>query len=202
MASSFRSCVFVLSVLAATALPVKAAEPRSSQPVSVEAESSDVDYRSSRVVFNRVRISQGDLVVEAERAVATGLDFRASRWELAGQVQISGTEGRLRSDSAVVSFRDNRVARAEIAGTPAEFAGTGDRRIAHGRAGQIVYDVAAGTVRLSGNAWLSDGRNDITGETLVYSMREKRVMATADEQGSERVRITINPQPPPERPTP
>ena len=65
MASSFRNCGFVLSVLAAAALPVRAAEPRASQPVSVEAESSDVDYRSSRVVFNRVRITQGDLVVEA-----------------------------------------------------------------------------------------------------------------------------------------
>lgn len=202
MASSSRSCVLVLSVLAAAAVPVRAAEHRSLQPVSVEAESSDVDYRSSRVVFDRVRITQGDLVVEARRAVATGLDFRASRWELTGQVQITGTEGRLQSDSAVVTFRDNRVARAEITGTPAEFTGTGDRRIAHGRAARIVYDVVAGTVRLSGKAWLSDGRNDITGETLVYSMREKRVMATADEQGSERVRITINPQSPPERPAP
>jgi lipopolysaccharide transport protein LptA len=202
MASSFRNCGFVLSVLAAAALPVRAAEPRASQPVSVEAESSDVDYRSSRVVFNRVRITQGDLVVEAERAVATGLDFRASRWQFAGQVRISGFEGRLRSDSAVVTFRDNRVARAEIAGTPAEFAGTGDGRIAHGRAGQIVYDVTAGTVRLSGDAWLSDGRNDITGETLVYSMREKRVMATSDEQGNARVHITINPQSPPGKPAP
>ena len=194
MASSIRNCAKALAVLAAAALPVRAAEPRSTQPVSVEAESSDVDYRSGRVVFNRVRITQGDIVVEATRAIATGLDFRASRWELDGQVQINGSGGRLQSESAIVSFRDNRVIRAEITGTPAEFAQTAGRLAARGHAGRIVYDVEAGTVRLSGDAWLSDGRNDITGETLVYSVREERVVAAADEQGSGRVRITINPQ--------
>ena len=196
MAISFRNLALVLALLAAAPLPARAAAPRSAQPVSVEAESSDVDYKSNRVVFHQVRITQGDLVVEAEHAVATGLDFRASRWELDGKVRITGAEGRLDSESATVTFRDNQVNRAEIAGSPAEFAKTAGRQAARGRAGRIVYDVVAGTVRLSGDAWLSDGRNEITGQTLVYSMREERVMAAADEQGSTRVRITINPQSP------
>jgi len=106
----------------------------------------------------------------------------------------NGSGGRLQSGSATVSFRDNRVVRAEFTGTPAEIAQTAGLQAARGHAGRIVYDVEAGTVRLSGGAWLSDGHNDITGETLVYSVREERVVAAADEQGSGRVRITINPQ--------
>ena len=118
MASSLRNCALVLSILAAAPLPARAAVPRSAQPVSVEAESSDVDYKSSRVVFNHVRITQGDLIVEAVHAVATGLDFRASRWELAGQVRITSTEGRLASGSAFVTCQGNRVVRGEIGEAP------------------------------------------------------------------------------------
>ena len=65
------------------------------------------------------------------------------------------------------------------------------------RTGQIDYDLASGRVRLSGDAWLSDGSNQITGSTLVYSMREERVVAEAGEQGGRPVRITINPKAPP-----
>jgi len=49
-------------------------------------------------------------------------------------------------------------------------------------------------VRLRRDAYLTDGRNDISGETLVYSIRDQRVLANAEEQGDERVHITINPR--------
>ncbi len=80
MASSIRNCAKALAVLAAAALPVRAAEPRSTQPVSVEAESSDVDYRSSRVVFNRVRITQGDIVTSPRGRWTTTASRR--KWRL------------------------------------------------------------------------------------------------------------------------
>jgi lipopolysaccharide export system protein LptA len=44
------------------------------------------------------------------------------------------------------------------------------------------------------DAYLTDGRNDIHGQTLVYSIRDQRVLAEASAQGQERVRITINPR--------
>ena len=56
---------------------------------------------------------------------------------------------------------------------------------------------ATGPGRRSSGAWLSDGSNEITGSTLVYSMREERVVAEAGEQGGQPVRITINPKSPP-----
>jgi lipopolysaccharide transport protein LptA len=63
----------------------------------------------------------------------------------------------------------------------------------HGAAGRIDYDLAAGTVRLSESATLSDGANEITGKTLVYGLRDQRVLANPGEQSAERVRITIQP---------
>jgi lipopolysaccharide export system protein LptA len=49
-------------------------------------------------------------------------------------------------------------------------------------------------VQLVEDAYLTDGRNDIHGQTLVYSIRDQRVLAEASAQGQERVRITINPR--------
>ncbi len=87
-------------------------------------------------------------------------------------------------------------------GSPATFSQQRGRQAAQGRAERIDYDLATGRVRLSGGAWLSDGNNEITGSTLVYSMREERVVAEAGEQGGQPVRITINPKAPPGEPVP
>jgi lipopolysaccharide transport protein LptA len=63
----------------------------------------------------------------------------------------------------------------------------------HGHAGEIVYDVTDGTVRLSKDAWLSDGRNEISSELLVYDMRAQKVQGSAPAGTDGRVHITISP---------
>jgi len=174
-----------------------AANPRSELPIAVEAQSSDFDYKNGVLVFSHVVITQGDARVEADHATATGLNFENSRWRLEGNVRIHAEGGSLASDLATVNFQNNEIAVAQVIGTPASFSQKREDRSAEGRAGQIDYDLASGRVRLSGDAWLSDGNNEITGTTLVYSMREERVVADAGEQGGKPVRITINPKTPP-----
>ena len=196
MAASLHS--LALGVLLAAGAPLAlAANPRASLPISVEAESSDFDYKNGVLIFNRVRITQGDAQVEANRATATGLEFENSRWRFEGKVRIRAEGGSLASDLATVRFVDNEIQSAEVTGSPATFAQQRGEQRAEGRAQRIDYDLENGRVRLSGGAWLSDGSNEITGSTLVYSMREERVVAEAGEQGGQPVRITINPKSPP-----
>ena len=198
-------------MLAALSLPAVSAQEKRQLPIDLEAASTDVDYRGNRVRFRDVVVSQGATSVRAERAEATGLDFEDSTWTFEGDVRITvESRGALRSDRAIVEFTDNRIARARIIGTPAEF--EQQRSVAdvmaRGRAGTIEYTVDDGMVRLSENAWLSDGRNEITGPVLVYDIRAERVQAAGEPGGDERVRITINPdqaasgreKPPEERP--
>ncbi|MBS0364485.1 MAG: lipopolysaccharide transport periplasmic protein LptA [Proteobacteria bacterium] len=176
--------------------PVTAAAPSTQLPIKVDAASSDVDYKTNTVNFRDVVISQGATRVQADRAHATGLTFGNSRWTFSGNVRIDAEQrGSLRSDEAVVEFRDDHIARATISGTPAQFeqAREGAAPPARGRAGQIVYDLNDGTVRLSGDAWLSDGKSEISGPTLVYNIRAQRVQATAAPDGGKRVQITIDP---------
>ena len=64
---------------------------------------------------------------------------------------------------------------------------------------QIVYDLNDGTVRLTNEAWLTDGQTEISGPLLVYNIREQRVQAAASPGTDQRVHITIAPRvkPPP-----
>jgi len=90
------------------------------------------------------------------------------------------------------------LTRAVANGKPAEFeqivAKTG--KLAKGRADLIDYDVSNGVVRLSKDAYLSDGQNEIRGESLKYNVRAQSVAAEAADQGSQRVHIIITPPPP------
>jgi lipopolysaccharide transport protein LptA len=196
MAASTHRPILAALLLLAAAL-AQAASPRAELPISVEAQSSDFDYKNGVLVFSHVVITQGDARVEADHATATGLDFENSRWRLEGNVRIKAEGGSLASNQATVNFQNNEIAVAQVVGAPAVFSQKRDDRSAEGHANQIDYDLASGRVRLSGDAWLSDGNNQITGTTLVYSMREERVIAEAGEQGGRPVRITIQPKAPP-----
>lgn len=174
--------------------------PPGQQPITVDAASSEVDYRTNTVVFSEVVISQGATRVQADHAHATGLNFANSRWTFEGRVRIDAEQhGNLRSDQATVDFRDNRIARATITGKPAEFEQkrADSDQMARGHADEIVYDLTDGTVRLSNEAWLTDGQNEISGPLLVYNVRAQRVQAAASPGTNQRVHITIAPKPPP-----
>ena len=181
---------------AAAAAPAAAPRLAEDLPIELDARSSELDYRSNTLVFRAVRIAQGALAVEADEATATGLDFKDSRWVFSGHVRISVPDGLLTSDEAHIAFADNAIATAVIAGTPAAFEQKREQHVARGHAARIEYDFGAGTVRLTEDAWLSDGDTEITGRSLVYSLRDQRVLATAAEQDSQRVRITIKPRKP------
>jgi len=175
--------------------PADAAQHDAQAPINLEAASTDFDYRNNTLLFRRVKISQGTLQVEAQEASATGLEFENSQWSFKGQVRITVPDGKLASDLATVAFRDNEIARAVVQGGPATFEQRlEDGRLAKGRAKSIEYDVRAGTARLVGDAWLSDSRNEISGNTLVYDIARQRVAANPDETDPGGVRITINPQ--------
>jgi lipopolysaccharide transport protein LptA len=178
---------------AAPALPASGAPP-GEQPITLDAASTDFDYKTNMVEFREVVISQGATRVQADHAHATGLNFANSRWTFEGKVRIDAEQhGSLRSDLAVVEFRGNHIVRATITGKPAQFEQkrAESEQLAQGHAGEIIYDVSDGTVRLSEDAWLTDGQNEISGPLLVYSIREQRVQAATSPGTDQRIHITI-----------
>jgi lipopolysaccharide transport protein LptA len=199
------AAIFGLPHSSGAATHVAAVSKDSLPPVSKDARklpidvaSSKVDYKGDTVVFQDVVITQGDTRVQADRAQATGLDnFDNSHWTFAGNVRINGEQhGGLKSDQAIVEFRNKYISKATATGNPAEFeqkrADTNE--VARGHAHEIVYDVSDGTVRLSEDAWLSDGRTEISGAELVYNIREQHLQAVAKPGSDDRVHILIDPR--------
>jgi len=197
--SRLRRCALAALVLLGT-VPCAMAQTslpagNSALPINLEAASSDFDYKNNTLLFKRVKITQGGLEVTAQQASATGLEFDNSEWRLTGDVVIVVPGGKLQSSEARVMFKNNAIASASIKGTPAQFEQQlkETKQVARGRAKAIDYDVKAATVRLTGDAWLTDGQNEIRGNTLVYDIGRERVQANPSEKDPGGVRITINP---------
>jgi lipopolysaccharide transport protein LptA len=174
------------AVLAA-ACAAAGAQEREQLPIEVRSDSSDFDYQNGVLKFDAITITQGQVRISAERAVASGLDFKDSNWEFSGTVRISMPDAAIASDTARVKFTGGEIASAAVTGAPATFEQKREDEQARGRANRIDYDLRRGTVELAGDAWLSDGKREITGATLVYSTANQRVVS------QEPVVITIQP---------
>jgi len=183
--------LFGLALSAAHAMP----EHVEQQTISLDAQSSELDYKNNNLVFRKVRIAQGNMSVTADQAQATGLDFENSRWVFRGNVKITMDQGLLTSDEAEVTFVKKLLSKAVANGKPAAFEQHIEKtgKLAQGHADTIDYDVTKGVVHLAKNAWLSDGQNEIRGESLKYNVLAQSISAEAPEQGSQRVHIIITP---------
>jgi lipopolysaccharide transport protein LptA len=186
-ASSSRRLAAAIVAAACAAAGAQEREQREQLPIEVRSDSSDFDYQNGVLKFDAITITQGQVRISAERAVASGLDFKDSNWEFSGTVRISMPDAAIESDTARVKFTGGEIASAAVTGAPATFEQKREDEQARGRANRIDYDLTRGTVELAGDAWLSDGKREITGATLVYSTANQRVVS------QEPVVITIQP---------
>jgi lipopolysaccharide export system protein LptA len=112
--------------------------------------------------------------------------------------------GVLNSDDAQVTFANKRLTYAVATGKPATFQQKIEKsdKTAVGHSDSITYDVSKGIVHLTKNAWLSDGQNEVRGESLKYNMIAQTIAADATEQNNQRVHIIITPPSKPATPPP
>lgn len=178
-----------------------AAGPAPSQcteATEVNAKSVDVNYKTNMAELHNVVISQCDVRVEAKQASSTGgVNFDNTRWTFDGDVRVDvENRGSLRSDRAVVDFQNSQIAKVTINGSPAEFEQRENEKnmVARGHAGEIVYEVGPGTVRLANDAWLKYGTTEMKGSSLLYNIRQEHVQGASQPGDSERVHIRISPK--------
>lgn len=197
----------LLTVIAASTLGLppdaaRAAAHSSPQlPIALDAQSSELDMHNNNVLFRKVHITQGNLSVTADQGQATGqatgLNFDNSLWVFRGNVKIAMEDGVIVSDDAEITFAAKHLAKAVVNGRPATFEQkvikTG--KLAKGHADSINYDINRAMVHFSKNAWISDGANEIRGESLKYNVAAQSIIAEASEQSQQRVHIIITPPP-------
>jgi lipopolysaccharide transport protein LptA len=164
-------------------------------PISLDADSTDWDGKSSMLMFRGLRLSQGQIGVSADQGRASKLDFQDSVWRFEGNVILDVEGGHIECESADLKFTDHTLRRASIKGSPATFAlrRPGSDEITYGEAGQLEYDLATGVVEFSGNATITEGGNQISSSYLVYNIVEQRINAQSTGNGDDKVKIIYTP---------
>ncbi len=190
---------FCAAALLVSALTTTAAQDDRPQPISLDAESSLFDRQTERVEFRKLTISQGDMSISADEAVASGLDFEEGEWQLTGNVTFTVESARINADSAVMTFVGNELQTAELVGDPAILEDLGDPEEdpeadpVSGGANRLVYDNAAQVMRMLDGAWFASGQNEFRGCDLIYDLDQEQLSSGSSECG-EPVVITIVPR--------
>ncbi len=189
----FRCSVVPLLLLPWLALAAEGDDPL---PISLDAESSSFDQPTNTVVFRKLQITQGDVRISADEAVASGLDFERSEWRFTGHVKVTVDSASIEADSADVIFEAHSLLAAELRGSPAVFEdlSTTSELPIRGGANRLSFDNVDRTLRMTEGAWLSEGPNEFTGCDLIYDLEQEQITSGTSECG-EPVVITIIPPP-------
>jgi lipopolysaccharide export system protein LptA len=166
-------------------------------PISLDADSTDYDGKSSMLMFRGLRLSQGELGIQADEGRASKLDFEDSVWHFSGNVIIDVENGHIESDVADLTFSGHQLKLATITGTPATFEmqRPDSDEITYAEAGRLDYDFTTGIVAFSEQATITEGGNQISSNYLLYNITEQRINAQSGGDGEPKVRITYTPAP-------
>jgi lipopolysaccharide export system protein LptA len=165
-------------------------------PISLDADSTAYDGKSSMLMFRGLRMTQGTIGIEADEGRASNLDFEDSVWRFSGNVVIDVENGHIECDSADLRFTNHQLTLATIAGSPATYEMTrpGSEETTYAEAGKLRYDLLAGTIEFSDDAVITEGGNKIASNYLVYNILEQRINAQGSPEGDGKVRITYTPR--------
>jgi lipopolysaccharide export system protein LptA len=195
-------CALMAALTEANAATAAAARDARA-PILLDAQSTSIDLKTNSAVFSRIRISQGTMAITADQGQASqqrsaDMYFENNVWNFRGNVKITMDQGQLFSDDAQITFVNSLLSKAVVNGKPASFEQTVAKsgKLAKGSADTIDYDAAKHLVRFLKNGYLSNGDNEIRGQSLKYDVLAQKVIAEEAEQNSQRVHITITPPPP------
>ena len=165
-------------------------------PISLDADSTDYDGKSSMLMFEGLRLTQGNIGVQADKGLASKLDFEDSVWQFSGNVVIDTESGHIECDDANLQFSGHQLTLASISGSPATFSleRAGAEGVTRAQAGRLDYDFTTGVVEFSDNAVITEGGNQISSDYLVYDIKEQRINAQSAGEGEPRVKIIYTPQ--------
>jgi lipopolysaccharide transport protein LptA len=166
----------------------------------------ELDRQSNLFRAQAPRITQGNLSIAADDALATAFEFdEAGELRLTGNVRMQIDSAVMEADSAVFTFARGQLSRGELEGTPVSFSDTDEASQSQvtGTAGKMSYDYAARTLRMMGEASVQLDRREVLGCDLIYDFRAERVTSgSADCEGGFRVRVRRDAESPAAAPDP
>ena len=164
-------------------------------PMDIDADNTTIDGKNSMIIFNGLRLTQGQVSIQADEGRATRMELEDSTWQFSGNVVIDVGAGHIECDKAELFFDDFELQRAVVTGSPAiyDLQRPGSEETTHAESGRLDYDVAAGVIEFSEQATITEGGNQISSTVLVYNITEQRINADSSGADDDRVRITYTP---------
>ncbi len=165
-------------------------------PISLDADSSEYDGKSTMVVFKGLRLTQGSIGIQADEGRASKLDFKDSVWQLSGHVIIDVENGHIECDAADLTFSEYKLTLATITGSPASFEmrRPNSPEPTYAEAGRLEYDLVKGIIEFSEEATITENGNQISSSYLVYNIKEQLINAQSGGDGDPKVRIVYTPK--------
>ena len=190
-----KNCLLTLLLVLLPVSPAVTQLVDSRLPITVDADSTDYDGKNSLLLFRGLRVTQGNIGIEADEGQATKLDFEDAVWRFQGNVVIDVDNGHIECDSADLKFDKNTLQLATITGSPATFElqRPGTNEVTYAEAGLLKYNLTTGVIEFSKNARITEGGNQISSSYLVYNIAEQRINAQSSADGDSRVKITYTP---------
>jgi lipopolysaccharide transport protein LptA len=186
--STLRHCAVALAV-ALTA----SAQNDNADELQFESGPLVLDGQTNMLRAQAPRITQGDLTIQADDALATGFEFdEAGEFRLTGNVRMEIDAAVIEADSAVFKFADGQLSRGELEGMPVSFSDVdaATQRSVTGRAGKMSYDYVARTLRMTGDASVQLDRREVLGCDLIYDFRAERV-TSGSADCADRFRVIV-----------
>jgi len=170
--------------------------PASRVPIVIDSVVASIDDTTNTADFTTISVTQGGTRITAERAHATDVDSKNSRWTFTGRVTITSEQrGSLWADQAILEYRDGALEQIVATGSPVRF----EQRRAdsepadHGQAEEITYEAKQATVRLRGHPQISAGNGlEMRAPMFLYHVRDGRLQAYSD-NGTRQVHIVTKP---------
>ena len=170
--------------------------PTSRVPVVIDSVVATIDDTTNTADFTTISVTQGGARITAERAHATDVGSKNSRWTFTGRVMITSEQrGSLWADKAIVVYRDGVLDQILATGAPARFEQrrTDSERPDHGQADEITYEAKQATFRLRGHPQISTGSGlDMNAPMFLYYVRDGKLQAYSD-NGTRAVHIITKP---------
>lgn len=124
-----------------------------------------------------------EIVLRADRAI---IEQQKGTAVYEGNAEMTQGERHLSADRIYVQLENNEIREMEATGKPVRLR---EGEELSGHAQRVVYDVAAGQVRLYEEAFVSHQGRTFEGAEVVYELESRQVRASGDQR--DRVRMVI-----------
>jgi lipopolysaccharide transport protein LptA len=164
-----------VGVFTSSSCLLAAAQPAAGR-AAFESESLTLDSKRNLFHLMKPRITQGDIRIEADDALATSVDVAAGgKWELTGHVRIELDGVVLDGESTTFVFAKGQLSRFELRGSPAsvEDRSSTRRRPVRGSAATLQYDHVERRLQMSGDAVLNRGQSTIHSCSMAYDFDDE-----------------------------